>query len=179
MKPRFAFIAGSLILMAAPLSAESGEVYRQVDAQGNVTYTDEPVKGTEAEQIKVKPVTTVTLPKLEAVREPERLRKRVEEEGSAYDSVRFEAPGNDEAFHSGSGNVEFRVSSSPSLRDGHKYEVTLDGQPVGQSSSGTVMVRNVYRGTHDAGVNIIDSNGVTIKSGETITFTIHRPSVNN
>jgi hypothetical protein len=75
--------------------------------------------------------------------------------------------------------VEFRVTSSPGLRGSHKYEVTLDGQPVGQSASGTVMVRNVFRGTHDAGVNIVDSNGVTVKSGETITFTIHRPSVNN
>lgn len=176
MKPRLAYVAGVLALVAFPLSAE---VYRQVDAQGNVTYTDEPVEGTEAEEIKVKPVTTVTLPKLDAVREPEKLREKVEKEGAAYDSVTFVAPDDNEAFHSGSGNVEFQVTSSPSLRKDHKYEVTLDGQPVGQSQSGTVMVRNVYRGTHDAGVNIVDSDGVTVKSGETITFTIHRPSVNN
>lgn len=176
MKLRLAFVAGILTFIALPLSAE---VYRQIDSQGNVTYTDEPAEGTEAEEIKVKPVTTVTLPKPEAVREPERLRETVEQEGAAYDSVTFVSPGNDEAFHSGSGDVEFAVTSSPSLKGNHKYEVTLDGQPVGQSESGTVMVRNVYRGTHDATVNIVDSNGVTIKSGETITFTIHRPSVNN
>ncbi|MFO7993567.1 MAG: DUF4124 domain-containing protein [Marinobacter sp.] len=176
MKPRLAFVAGILTFIALPLSAE---VYRQVDSQGNVTYTDEPAEGTDAEEVKVKPVTTVTLPKPESVQEPEQLRETVEQEGAAYDSVTFVAPGDDEAFHSGSGDVEFQVTSSPSLRDNHKYEVTLDGQPVGQSSSGTVMVRNVYRGTHDAGVNIIDSNGVTIKSGESISFTIHRPSVNN
>lgn len=176
MKLRLAFVAGTLALAALPLSAE---VYRQVDSQGNVTYTDEPVEGTEAEKIKVKPVTTVTLPKLEAVREPEKLRQKVEKEGAIYDSVTFLAPGHNEAFHSGSGDVEFQVTSSPTLRGSHKYEVTLDGQPVGQSASGSVMVRNVYRGTHKAGVNIVDSNGVTIKSGETITFTIHRPSVIN
>ena len=107
------------------------------------------------------------------------MREKVQQEGSVYDSVRFLAPGDDQAFQSGSGDVEFRVTSSPGLRGSHKYEVTLDGQPVGQSASGTVMVRNVFRGTHDAGVNIVDSNGVTVKSGETITFTIHRPSVNN
>ena len=116
MNARLALLSGIVALAALPVSAE---VYRQVDAQGNVTYTDEPSE------------------------------------------------------------VEFRVTSSPGLRGSHKYEVTLDGQPVGQSASGTVMVRNVFRGTHDAGVNIVDSNGVTVKSGETITFTIHRPSVNN
>ncbi|NMT65315.1 DUF4124 domain-containing protein [Marinobacter orientalis] len=176
MKPRLSFVAGILVFTAFPLSAE---VYRQVDAQGNVTYTDEPTQGTEAEVVDVKPVTTVTLPKPEAVREPERLREQVEQEGAAYESVTFVAPDDEEAFYSGSGDVEFQVTSSPSLRDNHKYEVTLDGQPVGQSQSGTVMVRNVYRGTHEAGVNIIDSNGVTIKSGETISFTVHRPSVLN
>ncbi len=176
MKPRLAFVAGILTFIALPLSAE---VYRQVDSQGNVTYTDEPVEGTNAEKIEVRPVTTVTLPKLEAVREPEKLREKVEKEGSVYNSVAFVAPRDEEAFHSGSGDVEFRVTSSPSLRKNHKYEVTLDGQPVGQSTSGSVMVRNVFRGTHDAGVSIVDSNGVTVKSGETITFTIHRPSVNN
>lgn len=176
MKSRLALLAGIVTFAAFPLSAE---VYRQVDAQGNVTYTDEPVEGTRAEKIKVKPVTTVTLPKPEAVREPERLREKVKKEGSVYDSVSFLAPGDDQAFHSGSGDVEFRVTSSPGLRSNHKYEVTLDGQPVGQSTSGSVMVRNVFRGTHDAGVNIVDNNGVTVKSGETITFTIHRPSVLN
>ncbi|MFN2359449.1 MAG: DUF4124 domain-containing protein [Marinobacter sp.] len=176
MKSRLVFVTGIFAFVTLPLSAE---VYRQVDAQGNVTYTDEPAEGSEAEEVEVKPVTTVTLPKLESVQEPEQLRERVEEQGAAYDSVTFVAPGDDEAFHSGSGDVEFQVTSSPSLRDNHKYEVTLDGQPVGQSESGTVMVRNVYRGTHDAGVNIIDGNGVTIKSGDTISFTIHRPSVNN
>lgn len=180
MKLRSAFFAGSIagimVTVSLPLYAE---VYRQVDSQGNVTYTDEPSEGSNAEQIRVRPVTTVTLPKPEAVREPERLREKVQTEGAVYDSVRFLAPGDNQAFHSGSGDVEFRVTSSPSLRDNHKYEVTLDGQPVGQSTSGSVMVRNVFRGTHDAGVNIVDSDGVTVKSGGSITFTVHRPSVLN
>ena len=86
MNARLALLSGIVALAALPVSAE---VYRQVDAQGNVTYTDEPSEGTPAEEIKVKPVTTVTLPKLEAVREPERLREKVQQEGSVYDSVRF------------------------------------------------------------------------------------------
>jgi hypothetical protein len=121
----------------------------------------------------------VTLPKPEAVREPEKLRQKVETEGAMYSSLRFIAPENEQAFHSGNGDVSFQVTSAQGLRNGHKYEVTLDGQPVGQSTSGTVSVRNIDRGTHQAGVNIIDTSGVTIKSGESISFTIHRPSVLN
>ncbi|MBS8241271.1 DUF4124 domain-containing protein [Marinobacter lipolyticus] len=174
MNKRFGLFAGILLIGAAPAFAE---VYRNVDAQGNVTFSDEPSDG--AEEVKVKPVTTVTLPKPADVQEPEQLRQQVEEEGAVYQSVRILSPSDDQAFHSGSGDVAFRVTSQPALQEGHRYEVTLDGQPVGQTASDTVTVRNVFRGTHEARVSIIDQNGVQVKSGDQITFTIHRPSVNN
>ncbi|MEQ9546758.1 MAG: DUF4124 domain-containing protein [Marinobacter sp.] len=174
MNLRLGLFAGVLVFTAAPATAE---VYRNVDAQGNVTFSDEPSNG--AEEVKVQPVTTITLPKPADVREPEKLRKEVEKEGSVYDNVRILAPQNDEAFHSGSGDVAFRVTSAPGLKQGHRYEVTLDGQPVGQTTSNTLTVRNVFRGTHNAGVHIIDEKGVQVKTGDSIRFTIHRPSVNN
>ena len=65
------------------------------------------------------------------------------------------------------------------LQPGHKYEVTLDGQPVGQSSSGSITVNNVFRGTHEARAHIVDENGVQVKTGSPITFTVHRPSALN
>lgn len=173
---RLTLLTGITLLLGSHASAE---IYRQVDAQGNVTYTDEPSGQAPAETVKIKPVTTVTLPKPEAVREPEQLRQKVEEEGAAYSSVGFTAPEDKQAFHSGSGDIAFAVTSSPGLKKGHKYEVTLDGQPVGQTTSGRVSVRNVDRGTHEAGVGIVDSNGVTVKTGNTISFTVHRPSVLN
>jgi hypothetical protein len=176
MTHRLFLVTGITLLLTTPLSAE---IYKQVDSQGNVTYTDEPSDQSPAEAVKIKPVTTVTLPKPEAVREPEKLRQKVETEGAMYSDLRFIAPENEQAFHSGNGDVSFQVGSAQGLRNGHKYEVTLDGQPVGQSTSGTVSVRNIDRGTHQAGVNIIDTSGVTIKSGESISFTIHRPSVLN
>lgn len=176
MTCRLSLISAITFLLSAPVAAE---VYRQVDAQGNVTYTDEPSDQSPAEKVKIRPVTTVTLPKPEAVREPEQLREKVEKEGAAYSRLGFVAPENEQAFYSGSGDVSFQVSSSPGLKRGHKYEVTLDGQPVGQSESGTVTVRNINRGTHQAGVGIVDRSGVTIKTGETIRFTVHRPSVLN
>ena len=58
MKPRNGLVAAMLVVLASPAGAE---VYRNVDAYGNVTFSDEPSDGSEA--IEVKPVTTVTLPK--------------------------------------------------------------------------------------------------------------------
>lgn len=174
MKPTIGLFAAALILLTGPAGAE---VYRSVDAYGNVTFSDEP--SDDAEAVEVKPVTTVTLPKPQTVRETDKLREEVKREGSAYESVSFAYPENNQAFHSGSGDIQFEVRSTPGLQDGHKYEVTLDGQPVGQTTSGSVTVNNVFRGTHDARVFIVDENGVQVKTGPAISFTVHRPSATN
>lgn len=176
MTLRLTLVTVITVLLAAPAFAE---VYRQVDAQGNVTYTDEPSGNTPVERVDIKPVTTITLPKPKAVREPEELRQKVKTEGGIYSDVRFRSPENQQAFWRADGNVSFQVTSTPPPREGHKYEVTLDGQPVGQSRSGTINVSSVYRGTHQARVSIVNSSGITIKSGETISFTVHQPSVLN
>lgn len=172
MTIRLTLIASLLALTTAPAIAE---IYRNVDAQGNVTYSDEPSSGAEA--IEVQPVTTVTLPKLEDVENAPGEAPTQEQTPAPYRSVSFVAPQNDEAFHSGSGDVEFQVTSTPALREGHKYEITLDGQPVGQSDSGNIMVRNVFRGTHQAHVHVVNQDGVRITTGDSISFTIHRPTV--
>lgn len=172
MTTRLILIASVLALSAAPVVAE---IYRNVDAQGNVTYSDEPSRGAEA--IEVQPVTTVTLPKLDDVAEAPGEPATLEQSPDTYQVVTFVAPRNDEAFHSGSGDVEFQVTSTPALKPGHKYEVALDGQPVGQSTSGNIMVRNVFRGTHQADVHIVNRDGARIQSGDSISFTIHRPTV--
>lgn len=161
-------------IVAIASASAHGEVYRHVDAQGNVTFSDEPMDG--GETIKVKPVTTVTLPKPEDVSDAPRVIEEAQEQGAAYDSVSIVSPADGDAFQSGSGNVEVQVTSSPALRDGHRYEVTLDGQPVGQTTAGSVTINHIDRGTHEAAAHIINQDGIRIRSGDTISFTVHRPS---
>ncbi len=174
MKAKFGLLASLLITVTFPVTAE---VYRSVDAQGNVTFSDEATKN--AEVVNVKPVTTITLPKLDDVTGNTQPAATRSDASARYNSVSFSAPNDHEAFHSGSGDVEFRVISDPALRPGHKFEVELDGQPVGQSTSGSVIVRNVFRGTHRADVRIVNRNGLPVMLGDSISFTVHRPSVNN
>ncbi|WP_148861654.1 DUF4124 domain-containing protein [Marinobacter fonticola] len=173
---RFLALLGVVVFAS---TAAQAEVYKRVDAQGNVTYSDEPLSGGQA--IKVEPVTTVTLPKADQVREIVERGGEGEEQQSSqrYGSVTFMAPEDESAFHSGSGDITFSVSSQPALRSGHLFEVTLDGQPIGQNASGRFSVNNVFRGTHKASVNIVDSQGRIIQPGQNISFTIHRPSVLN
>jgi hypothetical protein len=167
-----------LTVCLSPISA--AEVYKNVDAEGNVTYTDEP--SSDAVPIDVDPAPTVTLPKAEQVRkviEAGESGQGNQQQAQVYDSATFSAPEDESAFWAGHGSVAFAVSSSPALRNGHRYEVTLDGQPIGQNTSGRFTLDSVNRGTHEASVNIIGSGGDIVYSGETISFTLHQPSVLN
>lgn len=171
---RYLALGGLIALATAPVAAE---VYRNVDKHGNVTFSDEPSEGSEP--VEVKPVTTVTLPKLTDVTRSKAEANpvtRKDDSKAGYEAVSFMAPRNDEAFHSGSGDIQFQVASTPALKAGHKYELTLDGQPVAQSSSGSIVISNIFRGTHVAQVHIIDEHGMRVKTGDNIRFTVHRPS---
>ncbi|MEX0604350.1 MAG: DUF4124 domain-containing protein [Marinobacter sp.] len=162
-------------LSAFPATAE---VYKHVDKNGNVTFSDEPQSGSE--EVKVRPVTTITLPKMRDIEAQQQRAKQTEQDNpEPYDRVAFTTPENNAAFWSGGGDVEFQVSSSPGLRQGHRFEVDLDGQPVGQNPGGTFTVRNMDRGTHNASVFVVDAQGQRVQSGNSITFTVHRPSVIN
>lgn len=179
MDTRTSLLLLSMACLAFPAMAQ---VYKTTDEDGNVTYTDESSSG--AEKVRVKSPTTVTLPKPEDVQrmisENERRENAEEEEQSQpYDRVSINAPADEEAFHSGSGDVEFRVSSSPGLRQDHRYQLDLDGAPVGEGRDGRFMVRNMDRGTHNASVHVVDPSGRRIQTGDQIRFTVHRPSVLN
>lgn len=166
------------LLLTLPISVAVAEVYRHVDQDGNVTYSDEPRDGAEA--MDVQPVTTIKLPSIDEIEAPQdRETKDGDADQAPYQRITFNAPEDNEAFWSGSGNIEFAVASEPPLKSGHMYEVTLDSQIVGQSRSGTIAVQNVFRGTHEAQVAVVDSKGRPVQKGESVTFTIHRPSVQN
>ena len=48
-----------VLLASTPLSAQ--QIYKKIDAQGKVTYSNEPIKG--GKKIDLPPISTVTLPK--------------------------------------------------------------------------------------------------------------------
>lgn len=165
-------LALALLFSAASTSAQ---VYKHVDEHGNVTFSDEPRIG--AESIQVAPVTTITLPK-PVHSQPGRNSNQTRDmsPSALYQRIGFDAPSNEEAFHSGSGDVTFSVSSQPALARSHKFEVSVNGQPIGQNAQGIFSLTNMDRGTHQASVAVVNSQGQIVQSGETITFTLHRPS---
>lgn len=166
-------------LFLLPLLAYGGltqaEIYRWVNDNGDVEYSDQYREG--AEKVKVAPVTTVQMPKPSDI-PPPAASAEPEKERAIYQQLSFTFPEAESAFHSGNGNISVMFESKPNLRPGHSYRVRLDGQVAGITEATTLELQNVDRGTHTLVLEVIDSSSL-LQSSEPLTFTLHRPTVPN
>ncbi len=159
--------------LAAP--AWSDRVYRHVDEEGNVTFSDEP-PGDGAEEIKMQPITTMPLPRPQQRQARQTTREETAEESPAYDTLAITKPEHDTAFWRASGDIVIEVNVQPELRPSHSLELELDGERIQQTRNRRFEIINIDRGTHEAVVHIINANGETLQSSELSRFTVHQPS---
>ncbi|WP_246840866.1 DUF4124 domain-containing protein [Hahella sp. CCB-MM4] len=157
------------LIASQPLSAE---IYRWVDDQGNVEYSDQPRDG--ATKIEVQDPATISLPKLSNL--PATTSGEDTPPPLQYKRLQITFPENGSAFHSGDGNITVLTEVSPDLLPNHSLRLTMDGSVMGTTKAGFFTLTNIDRGTHVLQLDIIDNSSV-VQSGPSVTFTIHRPSV--
>lgn len=189
--------AGMLVtaLLGAGEAAASTKIYRTVDAQGNVVFTDVPPRPDQQGQaVELDEGSTFTPPPTPTAESaPQQSRMSVEqwlggdgeppapgEEQAApgnYQALEIITPGNDEAVRDNAGNVPVTTRLQPELASGHAMQVLLDGQlaQTGQTTSFTLT--NVDRGTHSVQVRVVDANGNTVMVSNPAVFHLQRRSV--
>ena len=148
-------------------------VYKWVDAQGVIHYSDQPHP--QAQEIDVKPVNTYSSPPVAASTGSSTDGAPA---GPAYrcDLVR---PENDEVFLNTS-TISARLVLQPALANGDQVAVAVDGKRVdGLSTTGTeFIIPNVERGMHTLMIAVYDRSGKEQRCAtQTITFHVRQPSV--
>lgn len=160
-----------LLLFCFVLSAQA-EVYRWVDSNGTVIYSDQPHTGAETIELD-------TSPSYSPVAIPEQATP-IEEVAAPSYKISIVSPVNDEAVRNNAGIVNINASVNPQLESNRNdlFTVKLDGQVLGEpSSSPNFVLTNIERGTHTVQVAIVDTNGKQLTSSEVITFHLKRHSV--
>lgn len=160
----------TLITLLASSTFLSADIYRWVDDQGNVHFSDSPQDHKNAEKITIKPVTTMAFPKPGTSEQPP---ATSDDKGAGYKKAIVLSPANDSAFYSNSGSVQISISSDPALEPTHSYTLVFDNQsfPMGRSSSH--QLENVERGTHTVRVDIYQGSQ-KIFEGQSSSFTVHK-----
>ncbi len=150
-----------LLLISLSFAAPAfAEVYRSVDAEGNVVFSDE--ASPEAEKIIIPKLQTIP-----ALNPGSFQYKPAAKRPQPY-TLAITSPADDAAIRNNAGNISVSVSVKPDLSSGDKLVIYLDGKEVGTGTS--VSLQNIDRGTHQLRAVIRDSNDRIRKSSKSVRF---------
>jgi hypothetical protein len=155
--------------------AVSATVYKWVDENGVVHYSDQPHEN--AQKVELKAPQTYSAPKTPpAPTQP--ARTPVPKPAPAYQSCSISEPTNDQVFMN-TDTVTAGVTVQPAVRPGDSAVVTLDGQrvPGVPANGGAFTISPVDRGTHSIQMVVQDPTGATLCQSPAVTFHVHQPSL--
>ena len=175
-----------VLLSAVSLSAHAG-VYKKIDEDGNVSFSDVPTSK-DQKQINIdqpmtyesKPITPKTPPSSEESETFKATETGTETE-TKYETLSINAPTDDQNLRENAGNVAVSLSSQPDLDRNakHQYILYLDGKKISESQSNTTSLPNIDRGTHTLSAEIVDKEQNTLIKSDSITFHLQRVSIRN
>ncbi|MFK7731136.1 MAG: DUF4124 domain-containing protein [Pseudomonadales bacterium] len=151
------------------------EIYKTVDKDGNVVYTDQAPHGDKkTEKVKLKPSNSVPAIQTPAIK----LSPEDPDKPFKYKTLRIVSPENDGAIEHGPGNFSVTAKILPQLRNSDRIQLFIDGKPHGKPGKSTSWaLKNVFRGTHMLQVKVLSLNGKTLKKSKKSSVHVFRPSV--
>jgi uncharacterized protein DUF4124 len=158
-----------------PITA-SGAIYKWVDPEGRVFYSDKPHAG--AQELDLPPINIYspfpqppTTPALEA---------NETKQAPAYSRLNVIAPSPDAVIYNSNRTVAVELLLDGPLNEkvGDRIIVLLDGKPSGQPSTGLQLaLHDVERGTHSLQAQVQDARGRVLVSSPVVTFHLQQMSL--
>ncbi len=158
-------------------TAAAADVWRWVDENGVVHFSDTPVEG--AEQIDVSEASRTTgarvftpAPRV-ASQDDE---APAEEEAFKYESLSVASPGPEETLWNIEGTLNVTLALSPPLQSGHQVRVYFDGNPQMVNST-SFTLNEVWRGVHNIQAEVLDETGRLMIRSQTNRFYVQQSTV--
>ena len=170
-------ITFTLALTATPLMAQ---VYKIVDADGNVTYTDKPPRE-GAEPIKLAPISVIEAPVYEkasggsAQGEDDEMSLR--DMRRNYRDFAIIAPQQEESIWHPEEAVIIAWSTGIQLQEGMKVTIFLNGRQQATTTERVVPVSGLERGEYTVTAELKDARNRRVVSAQAVTFFIRRPGL--
>lgn len=160
----------ALLALLSIQSATAATVYKYVDENGNVVFTDEPRKG--AEVLDVQPVPTIP-----AIPVPPPSKGPEKKADFRYNKVVIVSPEDQKNFINEAEPIVVQVALSPALRNTDNVQLLLNGAPHGApGKSTTFTLEQLDRGEYMAAVKVLDKDGQEMGTSESVQFFVKRHS---
>jgi len=157
------------------------EVYRWVDEDGVVHFSDRPEEG--AERVELQDAQTFSAPpvKPRASRSSSTTTAGTDEAGFRYEEFEFVNPGQEEVLWNIEGQLDVSMRLQPRLQSGHQVSLYLDDQPVEGMRRNRLQVNltDVSRGLHVLRAEIRDVTGLVLIKAQPRTFSVQQTSILN
>lgn len=146
--------------------AQAG-VYKYINKQGKVSYSDTPVDG--AEKVVVPPVITyqATKPITDAPTED----KANEQQQVGYQRLEIIWPEEQGTVRSNQGIVAVEYLIEPALQTGHRLELMVDGQTQDE-----LVLQGLDRGQHQLQLKVLDAETTVLLTSQSVVFYLHHQS---
>jgi hypothetical protein len=168
--PRYLVIAASLILVLSSFAA--AEIYKTVDKNGRITYTDVPPANTEAKPVELKPINTLPTP--EAIPFTGPSNSVANEDANKY-QIQITAPENGTTLMADERSVMVSVSLNQNLNDGDLLAYKIDGDTLTTTQEMSYTIVEPPRGEHSLTVDVINPEGEILAQSNAITLLVMRP----
>ena len=158
-----------LLLVSVSVNAE---IYKGVDAEGNVTFSDKETP--DAELIPMPSPNTVKMP--EAL---PRARVAEEEKSTTYESFKIVKPKTNATVRDSNGNIDVTMELTPALdtEAGHRIDIYVNGKPVIKGSSAlSAQLTNINRGSTGVKAFVKNKKNKTLISSNKVIVHLKRLS---
>lgn len=156
-----------LLILGFAASCAAQTVYQTTDSKGRPVFTDQPPPGAKA--VELPPVNTT--PAVAPSAKP----GAAKPEFAGYQQVKVVVPG---SIPNGLAPVTVGLAIEPALRDGHSWQLSLDGQPVSQGRADSYTFPKLERGTHQLGLKVFDAFGKEVASSTPVDVFVFWPGKN-
>lgn len=165
-------IALCCVLLTSVCSAQNNTIYKVVNADGTITYTDTPSQDAEAFTLEkqtanqaqpLSPSTSITVPS-----------------NNSQDDTQYQlgivSPEPDATIRNNAGDIVIKATPITHLNNA-SYQLVFDGKTVETNRTGLFKLTNVDRGAHVYQIRLLNNTGKTLALTPQQTLFLHRASV--
>jgi hypothetical protein len=167
----------SFVIFVLLAQAVQADVYKSINADGEVVFTDVPAEG--AEPVKLPGLSTYK-PSPVVVKHGSPVTGEAEDDDEGpYESLKVTSPEDDATIWDNQGIAKLTLALEPALltKSGHQIQYFLDGNAYGKPLPRLSRTyRDIDRGTHTLSAEVVDGEGNVVISAEPVTIHLHHMS---
>ncbi|GIU11204.1 MULTISPECIES: DUF4124 domain-containing protein [unclassified Shewanella] len=167
--------AGLVLLLLLATTLAHATVYKWVDENGKVHFSDKPVKNAEVVELNENTQNNIKLP--DPVVLPD-LNTADDTDKASY-KLNIASPSEEETIRNNEGEITLIAKSHPQLSPAHEFVLFMDGQQLGSAQkSGLFKLSDIDRGEHSFVVKVLSKNGKQLATTPPRKVFLHRTHLN-